>query len=169
MREIHGFLRLANPFGHPSQVRTQVLVLQTCVDLRVRLARALSIHLGEIVLQALTIYVSPWRQTRQRKEIAENSLFVLGQHLLLYNSVVNVWKKNNNLGMHHWTFTKVGIREDGNQVVFNNFSLELKKCLDVVFWNLFSRSDAFEGHFSFVVLSPLHSLFIKVQRLATFV
>ena len=28
-----GFLRLANPFGHPSQVRTQVLVLQTCVDL----------------------------------------------------------------------------------------------------------------------------------------
>ena len=34
MREIYGFLRLANPFGHPSQVRTQVLVLQTCVDLR---------------------------------------------------------------------------------------------------------------------------------------
>ena len=32
--EIYGFLRLANPFGHPSQVRTQVLVLQTCVDLR---------------------------------------------------------------------------------------------------------------------------------------
>ena len=26
--------RLANPFGHPSQVRTQVLVLQTCVDLQ---------------------------------------------------------------------------------------------------------------------------------------
>ena len=38
MREIYGFLRLAsrlaNPFGHLSQVRTQVLVLQTCVDLR---------------------------------------------------------------------------------------------------------------------------------------
>ena len=38
MREFYGFLRLANqlvnPFGHPSQVRTQVLVLQTCVDLR---------------------------------------------------------------------------------------------------------------------------------------
>ena len=34
MREIYVFLRLANPFGHPSQVRTQVLVLQTCVDLR---------------------------------------------------------------------------------------------------------------------------------------
>ena len=38
MREIYGFLRLAsrlaNPFGHPSQARTQVLVLQTCVDLR---------------------------------------------------------------------------------------------------------------------------------------
>ena len=34
IREIYGFLRLANPFGHPSQVRTQVLVLQTCVDLR---------------------------------------------------------------------------------------------------------------------------------------
>ena len=28
------------PFGHPSQARTQVFVLQTCVDLRVRLARA---------------------------------------------------------------------------------------------------------------------------------
>ena len=41
MREIDDFLRLANPFGHPSQVRTQVLLLQTCVDLRVRLARAL--------------------------------------------------------------------------------------------------------------------------------
>ena len=38
MREIYGFLRLArrlaNLFGHHSQVRTQVLVLQTCVDLR---------------------------------------------------------------------------------------------------------------------------------------
>ena len=32
---------LANLFGHPSQVHTQVLVLQTCIDLRVRLARAL--------------------------------------------------------------------------------------------------------------------------------
>ena len=29
MREIYGFMRLANPFGHSSQVRTQVLVLQT--------------------------------------------------------------------------------------------------------------------------------------------
>ena len=53
MREIYGFLRLAsrlaNPFGHPSQVRTQVLVLQTCVDfvdLRVRLARALDLKRG---------------------------------------------------------------------------------------------------------------------------
>ena len=43
MREIYGSLRLANPFGHPSQVRTQVLLLQTCVDLRVRLARALGL------------------------------------------------------------------------------------------------------------------------------
>ena len=36
--------RLANPFGDPSQFRTQVLSLQTCVacvDLRGRLARAL--------------------------------------------------------------------------------------------------------------------------------
>ena len=44
MREMYGFLRLANPFGHPSQFRTQVLSLQTCVacvDLRGRLARAL--------------------------------------------------------------------------------------------------------------------------------
>ena len=42
MREIYGFLRLANQFGHTSQVRTQALVLQTCADLRVRLARALN-------------------------------------------------------------------------------------------------------------------------------
>ena len=38
MREIYDFVRvasqLANPFVHPSQVRTQVLVLQTCFDLR---------------------------------------------------------------------------------------------------------------------------------------
>ena len=37
-REIYYFLqlasRLANSFGRPSEVRTQVLVLQTCVDLR---------------------------------------------------------------------------------------------------------------------------------------
>ena len=43
-REICSFLRLVsrlvNPFGHPSQVRTQILVLQTCVDLWVPLARA---------------------------------------------------------------------------------------------------------------------------------
>ena len=57
MREIYSFLRfagrLANPFGHPSHVRTQVLVQQTCVNLH-RLAspfgqdftcgRTLSIH-----------------------------------------------------------------------------------------------------------------------------
>ena len=49
MRKIYGFLRLAsrlvNPFDHPSQVCTQVMVSQTialtCVDLGVRLARAL--------------------------------------------------------------------------------------------------------------------------------
>ena len=49
MREIYGFLRLAsqlaNLFGHPSQVHTQVLVLQTCVDLRVRLATGLNSQL----------------------------------------------------------------------------------------------------------------------------
>ena len=40
MREIYGFLRLASrladPLGHPSQVRTQELALTSCVDLRVR-------------------------------------------------------------------------------------------------------------------------------------
>ena len=45
MHEIYSFLwlasRIVNPFRHPSQVHTQVLVLQTCVDLRVCLARAL--------------------------------------------------------------------------------------------------------------------------------
>ena len=57
MREMYGFLRLAsqlasrlaNPFGHPSQVCMQVLVLQTCVDLR-RLASPFGqgfIHGGE--------------------------------------------------------------------------------------------------------------------------
>ena len=38
LNRIYGFLRLAsrlaNPFCHPWQVRTQVLVLQACVDLR---------------------------------------------------------------------------------------------------------------------------------------
>ena len=38
MREIYDLRelasRLANPFGHPLLVRTQVLVLQTCVDFR---------------------------------------------------------------------------------------------------------------------------------------
>ena len=37
MREIYGFLRLASRLAkpsHPSQVRTQVLLLQTCVDLQ---------------------------------------------------------------------------------------------------------------------------------------
>ena len=45
MREIYSFLRLAsrlaNLFGHPSQVCTQVLIFQTCVNLWARLARAL--------------------------------------------------------------------------------------------------------------------------------
>ena len=41
MREINDFCdlrerasRLANPFGHPSQVRTQVLILDSCIELR---------------------------------------------------------------------------------------------------------------------------------------
>ena len=53
MRKIHDFCdlrefasRLANPLGYSSQVRTQVLVLQTCVDLRVCLARALETWLA---------------------------------------------------------------------------------------------------------------------------
>ena len=47
MREIYGFLRLAsrlsNPFGHPKSVRKFwfcKLALVTCVNLRLRLARA---------------------------------------------------------------------------------------------------------------------------------
>ena len=48
MHEIYGFLqlasRLANPFGHPLQVRMQVLLLQTCIDLQICLARALRLH-----------------------------------------------------------------------------------------------------------------------------
>ena len=35
---------LANPFSHPSQVHTQALVLQTCIDWRVHLARALQLN-----------------------------------------------------------------------------------------------------------------------------
>ena len=46
MREIYGFLRLVNPFGHPSQVNKQVLVLQTCDDLR-RLASPFGQGLSE--------------------------------------------------------------------------------------------------------------------------
>ena len=44
MREIYGFMRLAsrlaNPFGHPKQVRTQVLVLQSPFGQGFRLERA---------------------------------------------------------------------------------------------------------------------------------
>ena len=43
-----------NPFGHPSQVCMQVLVLQTCIDLQVHLARALEI----IIIKK---NVEPWR------------------------------------------------------------------------------------------------------------
>ena len=57
MRKIYSFLRLAsrlaNPFGHPSQVRTQVLVLQTCVDLR-RLASPFG-HPSQVRTQVLVL------------------------------------------------------------------------------------------------------------------
>ena len=57
MREIYGFLRLANPFVHPSQV----LVLH--VDLRVRLARALcanfDLEYNRLNFQGNTILKSP--------------------------------------------------------------------------------------------------------------
>ena len=59
MREIYGFLRLANPFVHPSQGP----VLQTCVDLRVRLARALcanfDLEYNRLNFQGNTILKSP--------------------------------------------------------------------------------------------------------------
>ena len=47
--------RLANPFGHPSQVRTQVLVLQTCVDLR-RLASPFGQGLSLYTVPAYSLY-----------------------------------------------------------------------------------------------------------------
>ena len=49
-------IRLANPFGHPSQVRTQVLVLQTCVDWRVSLARALIFFLLKFSSRRINLY-----------------------------------------------------------------------------------------------------------------
>ena len=66
MREISGFLRLAsrlvNPFGHPWQDRTQVLVLQICVYLRVRLAnRMTEIHnLSRMVTPIKKHTKHPW-------------------------------------------------------------------------------------------------------------
>ena len=60
MREIYGFLRLANPFGHPSQVRTQALVLQTCVDLR-RLASPFG--------QGLSLLFTIFRDEKKKKPL----------------------------------------------------------------------------------------------------
>ena len=48
------------PFGHPSQVRAQVLVLQACIDLRVRLARGLCIETELMTSFALTF--NPYKQ-----------------------------------------------------------------------------------------------------------
>ena len=36
--------KLASPFGHPTQVSTQVQLAATCDSLRIRLARALNLH-----------------------------------------------------------------------------------------------------------------------------
>ena len=63
MREIYGFSvrlasRLTNPFAHPSQVRTQVLVLRICVDLRVSLASGLKYsteHIARTLGSSLTL------------------------------------------------------------------------------------------------------------------
>ena len=51
LRELES--RRANPFGHPSQVRAQVLVLQTCVDLR-RLASPFG-HPSQVRTQVLVL------------------------------------------------------------------------------------------------------------------
>ena len=65
LRELRS--RLANPFGHPSQVRSQVLVLQTCVDFR-RLASPLGEGLtqGENVHSKLAYKIKPGFEYRAR-------------------------------------------------------------------------------------------------------
>ena len=59
MREIYSFLQLAssNPFGHPLQVCMQFLVLQTCVDLWVCLARALDKDNKNIRFSSCTLFI----------------------------------------------------------------------------------------------------------------
>ena len=97
MRGIYGFLRLANrlanPFGHPSQVHTQVLVFQICVDLR-RLASPF----GQGVVVLLFC-----RRCRRRPLLCLSSLLKEGrlelrrrcccsQHIGLYQLKVDVGK-----------------------------------------------------------------------------
>ena len=69
--------RLANPFGHPSQVRTQDLVLQTCVDLH-RLVnpsdqslRSLSSEKLGLLRFLSDLRVSPWKRLLVQMEAFE--------------------------------------------------------------------------------------------------
>ena len=63
MCEIYSFLQLANPFGHPSQVRTQVLVLQTCVDLH-RLASPFVQGVRGFILKEYTVRLEAFMKIR---------------------------------------------------------------------------------------------------------
>ena len=78
MREIGGFLRLArrlaNLFGHPSQVRTQVLVLQSCVDLR-RLANSFGQDLMPI--SSLRKYTQCKQRNSMKYEDCEEILILM--------------------------------------------------------------------------------------------
>ena len=88
MRESYGFLRLAsrlaNPVDHPSQVRTQVLVLQTCVDLcRLESPFGLSFTLQETI-SVLTLIV---KLTVFTSTFLPQVIKVTGNHFVVQNKL----------------------------------------------------------------------------------
>ena len=90
MREMYGFLRLAsrlaNPFGHPSQVRAQVLVLQTCVDLRRDSLDRISnfaCH-GVCNFHCFDLGILIWVQKPSRISLVQNQC-------LIFNAFINSW------------------------------------------------------------------------------
>ena len=81
MRDIYGFLqlvsRLANrPFGHPSQVRTQVLVLQTCVHLR-----QLASPFGQGLKQSELVECKQRKEQRHSQKYSQRFCISIHTHL----------------------------------------------------------------------------------------
>ena len=86
MREMYGFLRLAsrlaNPFGHPSQVHTQVLLLQTCVELR-----QLASPFGQGLSQGQTSVILHGRSCNIVERLGVDKLMQISCNMLHYSTL----------------------------------------------------------------------------------